>query len=521
MTVGLLEAALFAGCGQATAPETAAPAESGASQESGEAGESGESAEGAEQKGEAADGIMEEIWDANTPEALLKNHESVTVTTVRESGGTTVSFQNKEMHAEETTGSEDPAKNTSYISDGEYEGCIYADGEGNERFARILYAMEDAEVQPLEDFQLVVREEDCLDRTASESKEEGGVLTVKAALDEEATRDELGLFYGLIIPEEYRDATCAFIYQMDPATKELQTFSKVLTLADGSEKEIEKTEVVFDGKVPDGIQRIADLLDDSMNAEDDRDITVFVEPGTENEEKYSFNIGRGISANIICDDGYALFTDNIGKDLFTEDNPEKDLELYSLPVEEYHPVSSYSEAGEPLEDGVYSGSIDPASLKKDGDTWKLSVEMFGYEQFSVTELAELAPGDVLYILEKPVTVKKTAAVKGPSGKADGLNITDRNGVEYKFIKDDKIYYVKGEETSHQLFSLGTAEYELASDMNIVDTTKETPASDAEVTGIGDLPGSVEKSSNKDWSAAANDVILQGGKIARIIRKEAE
>ena len=133
----------------------------------------------------------------------------------------------------------------------------------------------------------------------------------------------------------------------------------------------------------------------------------------------------------------------------------------------------------------------------------------------------MGAGDVLYVLEKPVAVKSVSVLNGPSGKAAGVTVTAMDGTEYKLLKEDKIYYVKGEESEHQLLSLGSAEFAFSSDMSIVDTTRETPASDAEVTGIGDLPGSIQKSKNKDWSAAANDVILQGGKIVRIVRKEAE
>ena len=511
MTVGLLEAAMFAGCGQATAPET------GAAQESGQSGESTE----AGQKGEETAVTMDEIWEANTAEALLAKHESVMATTCDGAGNTVVTFQNKDMQTVEQTFEDAPEKNSTYITNGESEGIIASDGEGNERFARILYAMEDPDVPALEELAPVIAEEDCLDRTISESTVDGDVLTVKAALDEEETKEELGKEFGLLIPEEYQGAAYEYVYTLNAETKELSEFVKVLKLADGTVEEQAKTEVVFDGAIPDGAQRIADLLEDSMTSDEDREITVISEPGTENEETFSFDIGRGISAKIICDEGYALFTDNIGKDLFITDDAEKDMTLYALPVNDIYPVSSFGEAGEELEDGVYSGAIDPESLKQDGSDWKVTAELFAYEQFSGSEIAEMGAGDVLYVLEKPVAVKSVSVLNGPSGKAAGVTVTAMDGTEYKLLKEDKIYYVKGEESEHQLLSLGSAEFAFSSDMSIVDTTRETPASDAEVTGIGDLPGSVQKSKNKDWSAAANDVILQGGKIVRIVRKEAE
>ncbi len=510
MTVGLLEAAMFAGCTTATAPET------GAAQESGQTEESGES----EQKGEDSPVTMDEVWEANTPAKLLENHDSISVAVRTGESLSMVIYQTKDMYAEIQSGGELPEDNYSYITDGEYEGCIYADSEGNERFARILYAMEDAETVPLEEMMPVLTEE-CLDRTISESSTEGTFLTAKAVLDEAETRAVLGETFGLLIPEEYKDATMEYVFRMDAATLELENLTKTLKLADGTSAEFEKTEVSFDEAAPDAVQRIADLLDDSLNAEEDRSITVIAEPKTENEETFSFDIGRGISANIVCEDGYALFTDMAGRDLFFFDDSEKDMTLYALPVKEVYPVSSYSEAGPDLEDGVYSGQIDPDSVKKDGDTWKVTAEIFGYEQFSASDIADISAGDVIYILEKPVTVKSVTVLNGPSGNAAGVTVTDRYGTAYKLLKEEKIYYVKGEDTSHQLYSLGSAEFAFADDMNIVDTTRETPASDAEVTGIGDLPNSIQNSKNKDWSAAANDIILQGGTIARIVRKEAE
>ena len=230
---------------------------------------------------------MQEIYDANQTEALLKNHESVYIR--EESNGEI--FGEKYLTKDYTY---------DYIHDEEFsfvqfmtdDACYYDDAG-----ARLLFlfitpdGVGDFANERAEQYASVILGEDALDESIESVSKKDGRITVTSVLSSKnlETWAELGVTAG------------KHEYELDAKTRETISIIGDYTYDDGSAFHV-VTEMTYDADVP---EMLKEFLGYVNQTEDLRNVTVVSNPGTDKEESKSIQAPKGLIIGLEFDDEFA------------------------------------------------------------------------------------------------------------------------------------------------------------------------------------------------------------------------
>lgn len=165
--------------------------------------------------------------------------------------------------------------------------------------------------------------------TIVSSSEKDGVLYLETTADIGEAEQEAFDYYGYDIQDG--DSTI-YRYEMDSATKEIQSMTVTIRPKNGEDYVVHKMERVKD---PEKYQPDEQLVSQIFN-EDSRTVTVIADPGTENETSYSCTVGKGCMVSIyVSGPQRAFYDDEACTKQVTEDRIEDlnaDATLYTKTI---------------------------------------------------------------------------------------------------------------------------------------------------------------------------------------------
>lgn len=141
------------------------------------------------------------------------------------------------------------------------------------------------------------------DETIEECVQDGDHLIVKTALSAEGTKSML---------EKYGDTweegdVMKVTYTVDAQTYALIEEVSTVEKADGTVEKLGSVKVNFDPERPEGADEMYRFFAESENR---HTVTIILDPGTENEKKFSADMPQGVPVYAILPEGYeALYTD--------------------------------------------------------------------------------------------------------------------------------------------------------------------------------------------------------------------
>ena len=232
---------------------------------------------------------MQEIYDACRVEAMLQNHQSVSIREEMDGELFNEKYLTNEYSYRYITGEESDwaqfmTDDASYVYDGgDYLRYLYIapNGVTND------FASERAEAYP------TILASDIADETIESVSEKDGCITVKSVLGKES-----------LVMAEFGVASGKFAYALDAKTREILSIISDYTYDDGLAFRA-VTEVTYDAEAPEMIEV---FLKYANQTEDLRNVTVVSNPGTEKEVSQNFQIPKGLIIGFSWEDA---FTDKV------------------------------------------------------------------------------------------------------------------------------------------------------------------------------------------------------------------
>ena len=245
---------------------------------------------------------LQEIYDANQTEVLLKNHKSVYIQDEMDGEVWNEVYLTKEYAYNYIPGADsdwmefttDDARYSLAGDDCVYYVYITPDGIGD--FANELAERSAGAA-------LVAGAEGEIIESASKKD---GLITVKSVLSQKAIEDMA----------EFGVTSAKYEYVLDAKTREIISLTSDYTYDDGDAFHV-ITEVTYDADVPEMLQTILAYENQTENL---RNVTVVSNPGTEKEESKSIQVPKGLIFGFEYDDdlGYAteFYTDAACTELY-------------------------------------------------------------------------------------------------------------------------------------------------------------------------------------------------------------
>lgn len=234
--------------------------------------------------GERADVTIEQMLEANTNEKLFEQSDSILF--LQEfSYGDVVVYRTKDFKCH-TTGDdyyEAYLDGRSYCSDA--LGCFAA-------MACFPLA------NPLEE-QIVFNQDLTDSETLVEVKKEGGHLVLTTVMAPDRVQENME-YMGL----EYTEgANITYEYILDARTLMYLEGNMTITGSDGSLIDSSHTTLTLDAQMPERMQELYDRL----TAENQEELTIVLNPGTEEEEAYRTTAVDGDEVYVMLPEGYTTF----------------------------------------------------------------------------------------------------------------------------------------------------------------------------------------------------------------------
>ena len=258
---------------------------------------------------------LQEIYDANQTEALLKNHKSVYIQDEMDGEVWNEVYLTKEyaynyIPGEDSDWMEFTTDDARYSLAG--DDCVYyvyitPDGIGD--FANEL-AERSAGVALIAGAKGEIIE--------SASKKDG-LITVKSVLSQEAIEDMA----------EFGVTSAKYEYVLDAKTREIISLTSDYTYDDGVDFHV-ITEVTYDADVPEMLHTILAYENQTENL---RNVTIVSNPGTEKEETKTIQAPKGLIFGLEFDDAVAetveFYTDAACTDAYDPSaDTDSDLTIY-------------------------------------------------------------------------------------------------------------------------------------------------------------------------------------------------
>ena len=266
---------------------------------------------------------IEAMLAANSKEAVLSRHESISCTLERPFAGDFSFYCDREIYLEA-----DQDK-VFVVENGEVWYDLNPGGE-EKKPATSFYAMPDAE----RDAQLAAIPLPTLDVNTTPEEEvqsvtenKDGTLTVVTRLSADRLAARLERTEESF-PDEYLGNPAETVYTLDAGT--LEILSVVDSVLVGSEKIIYSNETaVYDVSRPEYFDRIRALRDEFGTAQEDhmRTLTVIYDAGTEAEETYTISVNENLLFSPYLKDGYTEERREV-----TEGNGAGDVTIWAVPA---------------------------------------------------------------------------------------------------------------------------------------------------------------------------------------------
>ena len=264
---------------------------------------------------------------ANTWEEVISRHDSLLTRTEYEDGSVSTCFLTKGYAYDADSGSLYDSK----------DNWRYIDVDGEDVFAFDLYAMSDEERDALiwkpEDlfptlYEDMLLQETIVDLTANED----GTLTVSLSLGAEkfaAIQESL----GNPLPEEYAGMEYMTVFTLDADTLEVLA-SEESTILGEEKTRLGRTEFEYDAEQPEEAAEMLAFAEEFRTAEPEnpRTVTVIYHAGDDDEEVYSVVTDRKFRVVPFLREGYELFSDPEGTEVFVGSDKTDDIVLYAFPV---------------------------------------------------------------------------------------------------------------------------------------------------------------------------------------------
>ena len=227
---------------------------------------------------------MQEIYDAGQTEAMLKNHQSVSIRDEMDGEVWMERYLTKEYAYEyypneEFTFAQFMTDDANYAySSGDYlfYSFITPDGVGD-------FASDRAET-----YASVILGEETLDQIIEAVSKKGGRITVTSSMSQKTIEDMA----------EYGVKAGKFEYVLDAKTREMISLISDYTYDDGTAYNV-ITEVTYDAEVPEMLKEFLEYVNQTENL---RNVTVVSNPGTGKEESKSIQAPKGLIIGFEYDD---------------------------------------------------------------------------------------------------------------------------------------------------------------------------------------------------------------------------
>ena len=259
---------------------------------------------------------MQEIYDANQTEVLLKNHKSVYIQDEMDGEIFSEVYLTKDYIFNYIPGTDsdwmefttDDARYSLAGDDCVYYVFVTPDGIGD--FANEL-AERSAGAALIAD---------AAEETIESASEKDGRITVKAVLGQDVLAEK---------EEEFGVTSAKFEYVLDAKTREIISLTGDYTYDDGDAFHV-ITEVTYDADVPEMLQTILAYENQTENL---RNVTIVSNPGTEKEESKSIQVAKGLIFGLEFDDSFAdaveFYTDAACTESYDPYvNTDSDLTIY-------------------------------------------------------------------------------------------------------------------------------------------------------------------------------------------------
>lgn len=275
----------------------------------------------------ASEFIVENMIAANTWEEVISRHDSLLIRTEQEDGSVSTCFLTKD-----------------YAYDAEYgnlydteDNWRYVDAAGEDAFAFDWYAMSEEERDAMiwkPEYLFPALYEDVLlqEQIADLTENEDGTLTLSLSLgaEEFAAIQES---FGNPLPEEYAGMEYLSVFTLDPDTLEILA-SEENTILGEEKTRLIRTEFEYDAEQPEEAAEMLALAEEfrTVEPEDPRTVTVIYHAGDDDEERYSVVTDRKFRVVPFLREGYGLFSDPEGTEVFAGREETGDAVLYAFPV---------------------------------------------------------------------------------------------------------------------------------------------------------------------------------------------
>ncbi len=222
---------------------------------------------------------LQEIYDASKTEALLKNHESVSIRSEIDGELLNIQYLTKGYVFNFVPSAEGDW--AEFMTDDVYYACL------DDLYVSYIpvtptgvsdgYAAERAEK-----YALLILGEDALEDIIESVEIKDGSITVTAALSDESL--EIWAEFGVIAGR--------FVYVLDAKTREMISVTSDYTYVDGSGFN-STVELTYDAEAPEALK---EFLAYENRTENPRNVTVVSNPGTEEEVSRTVQIPKGVVA---------------------------------------------------------------------------------------------------------------------------------------------------------------------------------------------------------------------------------
>ncbi len=275
----------------------------------------------------AREAIIEDMIAANTWEEIISRHDNMLIRTEYEDGWLSTSFLTKDYACDLTSGN---------LYDRE-DNWRYVEVNGETSFALDWYAMSEEERDGMiwkpEDlfpvlYEDVLRQDEVGDLTANED----GTLTLTLTLGAEKFAS-IQASLGNPLPEEYAGVEYMAAFVLDAETFEI-LISEEDTIFEGEKTLLIRTEIEYDAEQPEEVAEMLSLAEEyrASEPEDPRTVTVTYSAGSDEEESYSVVTDRKYRVVPFTREGYELYSDPEGTELFEGSDEVGDTILYAFPA---------------------------------------------------------------------------------------------------------------------------------------------------------------------------------------------
>lgn len=271
---------------------------------------------------------IEGLLAANTREAIFSRHDTMLVHREDEFGEATTFLTEEYAYDADARQLFDSTDNWRLFTVNHEDAFAFdwyamADGEREEMIWKPEYLF------PYYNEEVMLKEE-----ITDVAVNEDGSLTVTLLLGAEdfAAFQEA---YGNPLPEEYAGMESLFVATVDAGTLEALVTEEYTVL--GEEQEMLcRTELTYDAEIPEECAEMLSLAEEFRTAEPEnpRTVTMIYDAGTEKEESFSVVTDRKFRVVPILREGYELYSDPEGTELFVGSDEVTDATIYAFVPEQ-------------------------------------------------------------------------------------------------------------------------------------------------------------------------------------------